>query len=321
LRHHACIVIWCAGNELFNAWSRMTDQDAAIRLLNANTFQLDPTRPFLPTSPVEGVGHGDYRFRGPQGEVFQLFANARGTAYTEFGVPGPASVQTLREIIPADELFPPRPGTSWQWHHGIDGWDGDPQSWLMQNVIEYYFGPSDSLETLVDRGQLLQSEGYKCLFEEARRQKPRCAMSLNWCYNEPWPTAANNSLISWPCQPKPAYYAVQQSCRSVLASAQISKFTWSAGEEFEIQLWLLNDAPQERDGGMMEAVLCCGEEEIPLGSWSFEALQPSQNQSGPTVRVKLPHGHEGRFELLLHVVEQPAWNSSYTLLWKRTATV
>jgi beta-mannosidase len=320
LRHHPSIVIWCAGNELFNAWSRMTDQDAAIRLINRNTFDLDPSRPFLPTSPIEGIGHGDYRFRGPQGEVFQLFANARGTAYTEFGVPGPASVETLRAIIPEDELFPPRFGTNWQWHQGIDGWDGDPQSWLMQNVIEDYFGPTDRLEALVERGQLLQAEGYKCLFEEARRQKPRCAMSLNWCYNEPWPTAANNSLISWPCQPKPAYHAVKRSCRPVLASAKIPKFMWSAGEEFEAQLWLLNDAPQEQDGGAVEAVLRFGQEEIALGEWNFEKLSPNYNQCGPVVRAEMPSGYEGHFELLLRVAEQPEWSSSYTLLWKRNAT-
>jgi beta-mannosidase len=317
LRHHASIVIWCAGNELFNSWSGMTDQDAAIRLLNANTFQLDPSRPFFPTSPIEGIGHGDYRFRGPQGEVFQLFANARGTAYTEFGVPGPASVKTLREVIPEDELFPPRPGTNWQWHHGIDGWDGDPQSWLMQNVIDDYFGPSENLETLVERGQLLQSEGYKCLFEEARRQKPRCAMALNWCYNEPWPTAANNSLISWPCQPKPAYYAVQQSCRPILASAKIPRFTWSAGEEFHAELWLLNDAPHEQEAGVLEVVLRFGAEEVPLESWIFERLAPNTNQCGPTVRTKLPAGLQGCFELLLRVTAKTAWNSTYTLLWKR----
>jgi beta-mannosidase len=144
-------------------------------------------------------------------------------------------------------------------------------------------------------------------------------MSLNWCYNEPWPTAANNSLISWPSQPKPALYAVQQSCRPVLASAKIPRFTWSAGEEFETQLWLLNDAPHKQAGGDMEAVLCIGEEEISLGRWNFETLNANQNQCGPTVRAKLPSGCTGRFELMLRVTEQPNWNSRYTLLWKRTA--
>ena len=61
---------------------------------------------------------------------------------------------------------------------------------------------------LVANGQLLQCEGYKAIYEEARRQKPYCSMALNWCFNEPWPTAANNSIINWPNIPKPAFYAV-----------------------------------------------------------------------------------------------------------------
>ncbi|MFW6032331.1 MAG: glycoside hydrolase family 2 protein, partial [Phycisphaeraceae bacterium] len=32
LRRHACLAIWCGGNELFNSWSGMTDQSLALRL-------------------------------------------------------------------------------------------------------------------------------------------------------------------------------------------------------------------------------------------------------------------------------------------------
>jgi len=41
------------------------------------------------------------------------------------------------------------------------------------------------------------------------RQKPGCAMALNWCFNEPWPSAAGPCLVNWPSQPKPAYHAVR----------------------------------------------------------------------------------------------------------------
>ena len=58
LRLHPCLGIWGGGNELFNAWSRMTDQSLPIRLLNRNCYELDPGTPFLPTAPVEGMGHG-----------------------------------------------------------------------------------------------------------------------------------------------------------------------------------------------------------------------------------------------------------------------
>ena len=33
LRKHACLAIWCGGNELFNNWSGMTSQSLPLRLL------------------------------------------------------------------------------------------------------------------------------------------------------------------------------------------------------------------------------------------------------------------------------------------------
>ena len=51
-------------------------------------------------------------------------------------------------------------------------------------------------------------------------------------------TAANNSLISWPAEPKRAYAEVARACRPVLASARIAKFRWRAGELFSPELIL-----------------------------------------------------------------------------------
>ena len=246
VRQHASLALWCGGNELFNAWSGMTDQSLALRLLNKNCYELDRDTPFIATAPLGGMGHGDYRFRDEHGrELFQIFAEARNTAYSEFGCPGPSAVDYLQTFIPESELFPPRPGTAWQTHHGLGAWEMDPGTWLCQAAIEHYFGPTQTLEQLVTRGQLMQAEGYKFIFEEARRQKPVCSMALNWCFNEPWPSAANNNLLSWPHRPKPAYYAVpSRACASRCWRARASRS--SVGKQgdmaFEAEIWILNES-------------------------------------------------------------------------------
>ena len=187
----------------------------------------------------------------------------------------------------------------------------------MPELLEHYFGPSDTLDQLVERGQLLQSEGYKCIYEEARRQKPACSMALNWCYNEPWPAAANNSIVMWPDKPKPAYYAVQASCRPVLASARIPKFDWQEGEWFEPELWLLNDSPDVVLSGRMEAYLTLGAGERKLLlAWEFGELRSNENRRGPTARYKLPDANEKRMKLELIVDGHSAWNSTYALLYR-----
>ena len=316
LRSRASLALWCGGNELFNAWSGMTDQSLALRLLNRNCYDLDPHTPFLATSPVMGMAHGNYLFRYEDGrEVFQVLPAASATAYTEFGCPGPSPADYLKTFIPAEDLFPPKPGTAWEDHHAFGAWQGE--TWLQPGVIEDYFGPSETLESLTERGAWLQCEGYKCLYEEARRQKPVCAMALNWCYNEPWPSAANNSLINWPARPKPAYYAVQAACRPTLASARLEKFAWTEGETFAPELWLLHDGPDPVPAGRIEAFLEIGGAETFLLAWDYGGTGANENVVGPTLRVRLPRPEAGNgpgeMTLRLRVVGRPEWDSEYRL--------
>lgn len=319
LRRHASLVLWCGGNELFNSWSKMTDQSLPLRLLNANCLELDPLTPFLMTSPVEGMGHGHYMFRYRTGEdVLEAMPKASNTAYTEFGVPSPSTVDQLKSFIPEDELFPPKPGTAWESHHAFHALS--PEMWLMEDQLAFYFGPYASLEELVEQGQLLQSEGYKCIYEESRRQKPKCSMALNWCYNEPWPTAANNSIVMWPDLPKPAYYAVQASCRPVLASVRIPKFVWGPGEWFEPELWMLSDSHEPQPGVRIELYLTIGAgEREPLLAWDCGAMEPNKNRRGPTARYMLPSAPSGRMILELVAEGRPEWSSSYTVLYKNSS--
>lgn len=198
LRRHPSLAIWCGGNELFNNWSGMTDQSLPLRLLNALCYRLSPEIPFNATSPLNGMAHGNYLFYWNGRDIFQSINNSHFTAYTEFGIPGISPREVLEKVIPPEELFPPRPGTAWEEHHAFGAWDGQPETWLEKPAVERYFGKQATLDELIAHSSLLQGEGYKAIFEEARRQKPYCGMALNWCFGEPWPSAANNSLVVYP---------------------------------------------------------------------------------------------------------------------------
>lgn len=320
LRWHPCLAIWCGGNELYNSWSGMTGQSLALRLLNSQCYIYDRFTPFIPTSPLMGMAHGHYVFRDNETgeEVFQWMPRSRNTAYTEFGMPAPSSVDVLKTIIPENELWPPKTGTAWEAHHAFNAWVGD--TWLMQKLITHYFGEAKNLEQLVENGQLLQSVGYRCIYEESRRQKPYCSMALNWCYNEPWPTAANNSLINYPAKPKPAYYAVQQACRPVLASARIPKFKWKENDLFSCEIWLLNDSYEKADAGKITVFLKWNNQEKELLQWNFDASPENTNIAGPTAKYKLPNLNTKTFKLILKVDEHPEYNSEYTLLFEKTTS-
>jgi beta-mannosidase len=237
------------------------------------------------------------------------------TAYTEFGCPAPSSVEILKKIIPENELWPPRPGTSWESHHAYKAWVGN--TWLMQDMIEDYFGPSKNLEQLVENGQMIQCEGYKAIYEEARRQKPYCAMACNWCFNEPWYTAANNSIVNYPNNPKPGFFAVRDACRPFCASARIPKFKWTEGEEFSTQVWLLNDLPDPVPGGKVIISLRAGDNKLELLRWDYKSLQSNTNLEGPSTEpVKLPAWNTDRMKLVVEVEGKPEFSSEYIMLYR-----
>lgn len=286
LRQHCSVVLWCGGNELFNGWSKMTDQSHALRLLNKICYEYDRSTPFFATSPLAGMAHGCYLFSYRGQEVYSMFNNAHYTAYTEFGVPSVPSEEYLKTFIPEDQLFPPERGSTWSTHHAFDAWGAD--TWLCMNTLEGYFGKLSSVAEISKYSSWLQCEGYKAIFEEARRQKPYCSMAINWCYNEPWKTAGNNSLLSYPAIPKPAYYAVGNSLKNTVPSARLNKFSYESGETFSAELWLLNDGDVCVENDVVEAFVEIGGRKVPLLTWNVDFCDKNTNKQGYTVRYVLP---------------------------------
>ena len=138
-------------------------------------------------------------------------------------------------------------------------------------------------------------------------------MALNWCFNEPWSTAANNSIVNYPAQPKAAYAAVKAACRPFLASARIPRFQWEPGALFTAELWLLNDSPTRRPPGRLVVTLAGAHTRLTLLRWDFPATPAQRHLAGPTVRAHLPADLGDAFTLTLTVVAQPRASSAYRL--------
>ncbi len=314
LKKHACLALWSGGNELY--WGGMTEQSLPFRLLNSVCYQLDPNTPFINTSPFYGVGHGHYLFYDKESgrEVFQWMTEARMTAYTEFGVPSISNLEVLKSFIPSDELFPPKEGTTWSVHHGFGAWRNS--SWTEMATFRKYFGDPHTVTELVQYSQLLQGEGLKFIYEEARRQKPYCSMALNWCFQEPWPTAANNSIVNWPNEPKPAFKDVTDACRPILASARVRKFVWKENEDFEFDLFLLNDSYNQVEKLEIAVTLEYDNQEMELLTWDCPGAEPFTNAQGPTMHFSVPHLKSNLFTLWVKVAGHPEYDSAYQLLYK-----
>jgi len=249
LKKHPSVVMWCGGNELFCSWSGMTNQSKAIRLLDKNCYELDENTPYLQTSPLYGMGHGHYMpFSSMFTETMTDIIESDFTAYTEFGVPAPSPFEYIKKFTPEEEWYTVEPGTSWEWHHALKAWDGNENTWFCRDMIERYYGKAKTLGEIIENGVELQGEVLKHIFEEARRKWPKTSMALNWCFNEPWPSAANNSVINYPDIPKQGYYGVQAALRNQMFSVRVKKMIHYPGSTLNFEIHLLNDLPEKLKG-------------------------------------------------------------------------
>ena len=312
LRSHPCVAIWCGGNELLNKWSGMTIQSHPLRLLDSLCYRYDRQTPYLPTSPLFGMAHGHYCNVDEHGEetITQLMGKDN-TAYTEFGSPGPSPAAYIRGFLDEEEFRQGTDAQAWRAHHAHGAWDMMPDTWLRESEAVHYFGGYTDTEDLIEKLMLVQSMGYQSLYEEMRRQWPRCSMALSWCFNEPWPTAANNSLINWPCRPKPAYHAVKQALRAQMASLRLEKRIYRCGEEASAQIWLLNDSFVQAEADDIRLYAEFEGERIHLLTWEHADAPAGRHRKGPTAAFTLPDHGEGTFRLALECSRFPDRNSSY----------
>ena len=336
LRTHPCIALWCGGNELFNSWSGMTDQSHPLRMLNSLCYELDRFTPFNATSPLEGMGHGNYNTlsvkhkakadsAGLGGEIdcnvdeefITTLTNSYFTAYTEFGSSGGATPEYIKKYIMSEEDYNAisKNHPIWKAHHAFNAWNED--SWLRLNEMDYYFGGYESTEDLMKKSLFVQSISYKSLFEEMRKQWPHCSMAINWDFNEPWPCAAGNSLVNWPLEPKPAYYAVKEALRPTIASIRTRKNRFTPGETLRAEVFMLNDSSEELSNLNVCAYLVQNGELKKLASFNVDKCGARSNAKLGVFDLKIDEDIDTIFTIKLDVENHSEMSSVYQLINKK----
>jgi len=317
LRSHPSVVLWCGGNELFNSWSGMTDQSHPLRLLDSLCYEYDRFTPFIMTSPLNGMGHGSYiNYSEKTGSEFITeVVNSNNTAYTEFGAPGASNLDVILDFMEEKDFDDFRPENDvWREHHAFKAWTTN--TWMRPDEADYYFGGYEDMRDLIKKTQFIQAMCYRSLFEEMRKQWPACSMALNWCFNEPWPTAANNSLICWPTKLKPAYFTVKEALRASLASLRVTKHLWWEKQTFNAEIWMLNDSSIfSLPAGKINVSYALGDAAPQKwGTLDYAEINEQTNLQCGCIAFKLPEGFEGEIHVYLNVEGSPELDSEYTYL-------
>jgi beta-mannosidase len=227
LRNRASLFGWAGNNEIQCMYQSVKKwhpdwnlvfygEDIFEKILPGLTAKLDPDRIYRPGCPyggypsdsgIEGDQH-TWRFTHVSGspDYLDLWKHTEEETkfLSEFGVLGPAGIETLRKCISPEAL---RVGSR-EWNLHSNSYNLK----LQTEILRKYFGPVKywPLERYILAGQALQAELMRHIFEEFRSRKFTVSGALMWSLSDSFGTNGW-SLIDYYLRKKPAYHAFRRA--------------------------------------------------------------------------------------------------------------
>ncbi|HEX6388047.1 MAG TPA: glycoside hydrolase family 2 TIM barrel-domain containing protein [Solirubrobacteraceae bacterium] len=311
-RTHPSLALWCGGNELMDDADRPLDEDAPVLgALAAVVAELDPDRPFLPTSPSGRVAHntleaiardpeGLHDVHGPwehQGLEAQHTLYDAGTSLlaSEFGVEGMTNRAALEASISPEHRWPATRDNPVYAHRGA--W------WNNATFVQEAFGGRlEGLDALRRASQLLQADGLRTAVEANRRRQWRSSGTIPWQLNEPFPNAWCTSAVDVHGRPKPAYFAVGAAYEPLHAAATFARQAWGGHEAFEATLWIVSARSAPSSGCFVARVVDAGGAELARFEREIELRARDVTPVGP-IRAALASVAHDLFVLDLRLTD------------------
>jgi beta-mannosidase len=232
LRHHPSIALWCGNNECtwgFREWWNPHKSEplqlGGVKFYNQLTpdlcRQLDPRRPYWPSSPcggenpnseLEGNCHWWYPFfmnadtnRRIRHEVFD---ECRARFVSEYGVIGPCHLDSIREYLAPEEIRPE--SLAWRMHTNTF-----EKETVSAAIRRHYADPEPlTVPEYVLYGQMYQAIMHGHILEALRfrKQDPQddCQGALIWAYSDCW-GETGWSILDYYLRRKPSYYWIRRA--------------------------------------------------------------------------------------------------------------
>ncbi len=226
-RTRTCLAFWCGGNELYyDDYRPQGLEHPTLLALQQLVKEYDPLRLFLPASPSGpvpgsmnyiGTGklhdtHGPWNYAaGPQ--AYYTEANRNDSLlHSEVGAPAASRLELLERYAGNAKLWPPTKHNRYWLTRGA--W------WLHMDQLSDWFGDFDGCERNIDRYvrafRFTQAEALRYVSGTIRHAGDKKAGMIIWMGNEPFPNAANTSVLEYDGCPKPAYFELKRMFAPVM---------------------------------------------------------------------------------------------------------
>ncbi len=224
IRNHPSIVFYVSSNE-------STCVTGAEDLIN----KLDGTRPYQMQSECDGVHDGSpYKQVNPM-RHYENTASDRGSRVDgfnpEYGAPTLPIVESLREMMPAQDLWPINKET---WDY-MDGNGFHLMSTLYTEMTNKY-GESNNIEEFARRGQMVGAINSKSIWEVWNENKLGygdrwCSGLLFWYHNCPQPQVCAR-MWDWMLEPTASLYHTMHALEPVHVQYDYLKNTVSVANDY-----------------------------------------------------------------------------------------
>lgn len=230
-RGHPSLFIWCGDNECDTAalWCLTTLRDPNKNIITRRVIpdmleQLDPMRPYLPSSPYtsEKDMENDTAFKLAENHLWgavdyykdDFFTKTATVFSSEIGYFGCPNTESIKKFIPSDSLWPyTEDNEDWNIHAA----NMEPSGYYVFRIkrmisqAEYLFSEKpDSLEKFSVCSQISQAEALKYFIELFRTNQFNGKNGILW-WNllDGWPQFSD-AVVDYYFAKKPAYHVIKR---------------------------------------------------------------------------------------------------------------
>lgn len=224
IRNHASLAYYVSSNE-------STEVPGAAALIHS----LDSSRGYQMQSECCGVHDGSpYKYENPM-QYFENTASKRGSRVDgfnpEYGTPILPLVESLRKMMPAQDLWPMNDSV---WNY-LDGGGFHQMTTKYKDAVNQ-FGKSSSIEEFARKAQFVGAMNYRSIWEVWNYNKfgygDRFAAGfLFWYHNSPIPQVCSR-LYDWYLEPTAALYYSQNGLQPLHPQFDYLKNTVSVYNDF-----------------------------------------------------------------------------------------
>lgn len=150
-----------------------------------------------------------WTYAGPSHYYFRKHDGAWGFAQSG-GIGGVTAVRdSLREMMPEDQLWPPLMSEAWSFHSVTQG--GEYFDAILK-AMDGGYGAASNFDDFCNKAYAMNYNSARGMFEAYGRNKYSATGITTWKYDTAWPASTSWQYIDWYLRPTGAYFGAKKAC-------------------------------------------------------------------------------------------------------------